>query len=302
MSEKTINPFKIVFTDSGLGGISVMADFYNKLHYDSVYTGRHHFELVFFNALPENGKGYNTMASQEQKVSVFNNALNVLQRRHNPDLIALACNTLSAIYPHTAFAGSNRVPLLEIVSVGRGQIALQHEKYPADPICIMATPTTIASAAYHTVGTNTLLISGERLASEIELDDKSPAIADIVARVFDKIEENLNGKRDITLFLGCTHYGYIQEEMLRISSKYDFNITRIINPNLSFTQQLLQMARLPQAEQEKWADQPPKIDLRVESQAKIDPRELSNISRLIEVNAPRVADALQNYTRLTIEF
>jgi len=57
------------------------------------------------------------MSSVEKKATTFNAALEVISQLYQPNKIAIACNTLSAIYPQTAYAEKIKI-LWKLFPVG----------------------------------------------------------------------------------------------------------------------------------------------------------------------------------------
>ncbi len=92
---------RIVITDSGLGGLSVLAELERRLRENPIFEST---ELIFFNSLYSSSYGYNSMMDLSEKAIVFNNALNSIEENYKPDIILVACNTLSIVYPHTNYA------------------------------------------------------------------------------------------------------------------------------------------------------------------------------------------------------
>ena len=290
------NKLTIVFTDSGLGGLSIMADFLYKIEAKNKNISCDEIELIFFNALPENGQGYNRMQNMHDKTMLFNAALEMIHHYYKPDLIAIACNTLSAIFPSTQFSKSHP-NTLEIISAGRYLIEQHRKRSPRQPIFILATPTTIASGAYEMKDQHVFQVSGENLASLVEFDHTSPEVKTVTKRIFNAIEKCLNGSpvRDITLFLGCTHYGYIEQTLKEIAGDFDFSINTILNPNIKFTNDLMDyLAPLFKEENKKET----KIKLRIESHAFIEPTEIESICQLIKGQSVQITKLLKNYKRL----
>ncbi|MCB0282697.1 MAG: hypothetical protein H6627_04850 [Calditrichae bacterium] len=287
----------IVFTDSGLGGLSVMVMFYKGLLERLSYIKADKIELVFFNALPENGQGYNRMGSMQLKVDTFNRALQEMESLYNPDAIAIACNTLSAVYPLTPFALKSR-ETFEIISSGRYLINQQRRKEPEIPVFAIATPTTVWSGAYEMNDPQVMQVSGANLASQIEMDHNGKDVKETLGVIFNKIK-TLTSQKEIVLFLGCTHYGYIEDILLKESKKYDLQVNRIINPNVEFSMELLN-ATIP-IEKEK-IKKTPEVSIRIESQALIDPSEIKSIRDLIMSESPEIANLLENYTHLSKSF
>ena len=91
----------ILVTDSGLGGLSVAADVAARLPESGVFENA---RIVFFNSLFHNRSGYNSLKSQDEKVRIFNIALKTMKKKYHPDLLLIACNTLSVLYDKTPFS------------------------------------------------------------------------------------------------------------------------------------------------------------------------------------------------------
>jgi len=290
------NKLTFVFTDSGLGGLSIMADFVHQIERKNDYNCCEEIEIIFFNALPENGQGYNRMQNTHDKINVFNSALEMIQHHYNPDVIAIACNTLSSIYPLTLFAQTNS-NTFEIISAGRYQIEQHRKQSHKQPVFVLATPTTLSSGAYEIEDPYVFHVSGENLASLIEFNHTSPEVKTITKHIFKNIEQCLNGSdvKDINLFLGCTHYGYIEQTLKDVARDFDFSINTILNPNTEFTSEL--MDYLAPIFKEKCENET-KIKLRIESQALIEPSEIESISDLIEGQSAEITQLLRNYKRL----
>jgi glutamate racemase len=285
-----------VFTDSGLGGLSIMADFASGLEQKAKNLMCEEIEVIFFNALPESGQGYNRMEKMHDKINTFNNALEWIKGHYKPDAIAIACNTLSAIYPLTPFAETDS-STFEIISSGRSQIRNHRKENPAQPVFVLATPTTLASNAYKMDDLFIFQVSGENLASLIEFDHTSPEIKEVTRRIFRHIENYLGEgpQKEISLFLGCTHYGYIEQTLQQVAKDFKFSIATILNPNTAFTNELVNFLNpLITEEMQKQI----KINLRIESQAKIEPSEIESISQLVKGQSEEITTLLKKYTRL----
>ncbi|MFU8769807.1 MAG: hypothetical protein ACNA7H_08740, partial [Desulfotignum sp.] len=78
----------IVVTDSGLGGLSVFAGIAAGLARTVPGSGIH---LIYVNAWPETGKGYNHYPDMARKAAVFDQALAAMAR-FRPDALVIACN------------------------------------------------------------------------------------------------------------------------------------------------------------------------------------------------------------------
>ena len=287
----------IVFTDSGLGGLSIMALFFNNIKKRTDYVDADELELIFYNALPESGQGYNRMDTMQKKIHVFNQALETMKKNYDPTVIAIACNTLSAVYPMTPFARENK-DTFEIISSGRYLINQQRRHFPDYPVFVLATPTTIWSGAYEMNDSKVYQVSGVNLASQIEMDHTGPDVKETLKTIFSKIK-TLSDDPEIVLFLGCTHYGYIEKIIEQEAQKSNLNLKRIINPNVEFTEELLESV-IP-SDSKKHARKA-KITLRIESQAVIDPQEIKTISFLIQHMSPEIVEVLENYRQIPKSF
>ncbi len=273
-----------------------MADFVKEIEQKATNLLCEEMEIIFFNALPESGQGYNRMEKMQDKIDTFNNALAWIGGHYKPDALAIACNTLSAIYPLTPFAKTDS-STFEIISSGRSQIEARRKENPAQPIFVLATPTTLASNAYKMDDLFVFEVSGENLASLIEFDHTSPEIKEVTRRIFRHIENYLGERpqKEVSLFLGCTHYGYIEQTLRQVAKDFKFSIATILNPNTAFTNELLHFLNplLAEGTQKKI-----KVNLRIESQAKIEPSEIKSISQLVKGQSEEITALLKKYTRL----
>ena len=219
----------IVITDSGVGGLSVCA-------YAERFVRTHGFtepvRLTFANAAPENDYGYNAMPSRDAKIETFDRFLTNVTERYQPDLIYVACNTLSVLMPDTPYVRSARVPVKGIVETG---VKLLVDALGADGVAmIFATQTTIDAGTYQRA-----------------LRDRGIADARIVAqacpRLADTISEDREGTKTrgeierwvhtamgkmsdpaapVVACLACTHYGY-RKSVFEAALGH----AKVINPN-----------------------------------------------------------------------
>ena len=127
----------IVVTDSGLGGMSVAADLAARLPESGIVrTAR----IVFVNAEPDAAWGYNDLRNDADKVRLFDGALASMEARYKPDLILIACNTLSTVWPRTEHERTGGVETVEIVGLGAGLIRSELAKKPDATALIFAAP------------------------------------------------------------------------------------------------------------------------------------------------------------------
>jgi glutamate racemase len=284
----------IVFTDSGLGALSIMGEFVDSVRKLENHMPYESLKIVFFNALKEAGQGYNTFSSMEERINIFNQVLGMLHNHYDPSLIAIACNTLSSIYPLTQFAGNDN-KTFEIITSGRHLIEKHRERKPQLPVIILATQTTLDSGAYDFDDPLCIKVSGERLASLVEFDHTSKDVENTIHSIYNQIEKLLSGPTNISLFLGCTHYGYVKNLLREISKEYSFTIEDILNPNVEFTSQLIEMI-IPREKQSY--NNPTEISFSIESQAQILPSEIESITSLLYQKHNYLIDPLKKYVRL----
>ena len=132
----------VVITDSGLGGISVCAEIDRGLRRNG--TGA---RITYFNALPRNGFGYNDLPDISSRAAAFNPALECMAS-FDPDMILIACNTLSVVYPHTGFSRKTRIAVSGIIEVGVDLFCENLSAEPASSIALFGTRTTIEAGVH----------------------------------------------------------------------------------------------------------------------------------------------------------
>jgi len=200
----------ILITDSGVGGVSVVA-------YSERFVRTRGFtepvRLTFANAAPANDYGYNSMPSHEVKIETFDRFLRNVTQRYAPDRIYVACNTLSVFLPEIR----STVPIQGIIETGVDVLldALDSQSVAM----IFGTQTTIDSGAYPRA-----LIARGVDASRI-VTQACPGLADTIsedregtksrAEIGKWVESAITKVNDrdapIVACLACTHYGYRKE-------------------------------------------------------------------------------------------
>lgn len=137
----------IVVTDSGLGGLSVAADIARRVEAKGSHRS---VNVIFYNALFDAKSGYNSLPSRAEQVRIFNNALEDMGARYQPDLIMVACNTLSVLLPDCEYAQSGEVPVLGIVEAGVELVEAHLARDPEAAAVIFATPATVEDDSHRT--------------------------------------------------------------------------------------------------------------------------------------------------------
>ncbi len=231
----------ILITDSGLGGLSVFAGVAAGLAQDARYD---RINLIYFNAWPQQYKGYNHYPDREARAKVFNNAMAAMGEM-TPDHIYIACNTLSVIYPFTQFAQKTRIPVTGIVDHGVDMVYNSLTQDPEASVVIFATPTTIQENSHKQsliergIDPGRIITQGcLNLAGKIErqpfgdevkemIDENAKAAADQLSRT----------TGNVYAALCCTHFGYCRDQFQQALEKHSKKSVRILNPNDAMTTQ-----------------------------------------------------------------
>jgi glutamate racemase len=191
----------ILITDSGVGGLSVVA-------YAERFVRTRGFtepvRLTFGNAAPANDYGYNSMPTREAKLETFARFLRNVTARYAPDMIYVACNTLSVLRPD----------LPGIVETGVDLVA--RALTPQAVALIFATQTTTDS------GTYSRLLQERGVDASRIVSQACPGLADVISEDRSGVRASAEIRRwvaeamakvprrdaPIVACLACTHYGY----------------------------------------------------------------------------------------------
>jgi glutamate racemase len=228
----------ILITDSGVGGLSVVA-------YAERFVRTHGcsepVQLTFANAAPANDYGYNSMPSRAAKLETFDRFLRRVTERFSPDFIYVACNTLSVLLPDTPYFSAAAIPVKGIVETAVDLLAGELAADARSVAMIFGTQTTIDA------GTYPRLLEERGIASTRIVSQACPGLADTISedREGTKTREEIRGwvrtairkigKRSdapVIAALACTHYGYRKELFATAFAKEGVRAT-VINPNES---------------------------------------------------------------------
>ena len=225
----------ILITDSGVGGLSVCA-------YAERFVRTHGFaepvRLTFANAAPENDYGYNSMPSREAKLYTFDRFLSNVTERYAPDVIYVACNTLSVLLPDTPYFQRAAIPVKGIVETGAELVLHELEAEPRAVALIFGTQTTIDAGAYprwlEARGVDPANIVSQAcpgLADTISEDREGVKTrAEIVRWVRTAIAKMPERDRPVIACLACTHYGYRKDLFAAALAEASVS-AKVINPN-----------------------------------------------------------------------
>lgn len=233
----------VLITDSGVGGLSVCAYAERFIRLRGIVEP---VKLTYVNASPENDFGYNSMGSRQEKLEYFDRFLHIVADRYHPDLIYVACNTLSVLLPDTTFAIEGRLPVGGIVASGIERLVRELERASLSRVTIFGTVTTIDEGTYVSklrergiAPTRIVAQACPSLADTISEDRRGFEVQKKIAGFVDQAIENeeLSGGRHLT-YLACTHYGY-RKEIFSEAFRQRGVETEILNPNEFVAEELL---------------------------------------------------------------
>ncbi len=296
---RTQASLSLVVADSGLGGLSICAEIVRRL-IKSGHYGR--LTVVYFNAWPLPGKGYNFFESDAERIRVFGNALSAMNQ-FKPDLICIACNTLSILLRQAGLDDRTEAPVLDIIDFGVDMIAEKLKRHPQHTALLLGTRTTMASGDHK----KRLLARGVRgsqiaeqdchgLASAIERDPQSHRVRTLIhqfmAQAACKLPPNLT---HLYAALCCTHYGYSQNLIKQSLTQQTGARVEIINPNKA-------MSAYVASKPFRQRFQRVRTQINVVSRVSLSPAQMNSISSLIAAVSPETAEALRNYRCLPTLF
>jgi len=288
--------WRIVLTDSGLGGLTICARLEKRLRRAS---GIPSIRLVYMNAWPDSRHGYNDLPDAASRAAVLNKVLTAMMR-FRPGFILIACNTLSVLYERTEFSRTATIPVAGIIEEG---VDIFHEALARDPgskLLIFGTRTTIESGEHirrllqRGIDPRRVIAAAcHGLAGAIDKDPDSPALPGLVDECVSRglQERNIEG----TLYAGfcCTHYSYVADIFRRSLERNTGATVEVIDPNEHIVRSLtsgMENRRPEDAEADITAEVISKVEL-PEAQRRA-------VARRLELVSGRTARALLDYTRL----
>jgi len=281
----------VMVTDSGLGGLAVAADIAARLQRTPLAP---RVRLTYFNAWPEEGRGYNRLENDAERLRVFDRALAAMAG-FMPHVLLIACNTLSVLYDRTAFARAAAMPVLDIIDLGVRQTHAALEADPQAAALILGTVTTVNSgmhaARLAALGINPARIVSQpcdQLATHIEHGPDSPGALELIERYATEAANRLRPMPPrLVAALCCTHFGYasaVIQDRLRAHAGVP---VEIVNPNEAMAAALFEaQAAGPAA----------RVDMRVLSRIRWDEGRVAAICAAVEPVSPLAAAALRDYT------
>jgi len=282
----------ILFTDSGVGGLSVCAYAEAFLRSNGVAVPT---RLTYVNASAENEFGYNALASRQEKLRHFDRFLHIVTTRYKPDLIYIACNTLSVLLAETSFFTNKQIPIRGIVETGVDRIVADVANSPKRDVMIFGTVTTIEAQTYPAK----LVERG--VSPEHIISQACPTVADTISEdrqglqaareieecVLAALEQPERKVESCLAYLACTHYGY-RKQLFKAAFEKVGAQAEVLNPNEFAAHDLLGncVGDLTQDA----------VDVEFVTRYRPPETALETISFFLRDISPKTIHAFQNYT------
>ncbi len=282
----------LVLMDSGMGGLSICADIVVGLQRRRNFK---RVDITYFNAWPEQNRGYNSFADQIEQLRIFDAALAGAQV-FAPDILFIACNTLSVLYPQTAFSRSAHIPVVGVVDFGVDLMLDHLAARPSSQVIILGTLTTIAAGIHR----DTLIAKGidgrrivsqacDQLATAIENGPDSPKVHAMIDDFVVQAVSRLHfPEYPVSAALCCTHYDYSKAYFKNSLETYIGSNTVVLSPNESMGGYFFKLF-------EKGSFSEISIDLKVVSRIRWSDRKIAAISDILQPVSPVTARALRDY-------
>ena len=284
----------ILVTDSGLGGLSVAADLAARLPQSGVFRRA---RIVFYNALFHD-TGYNGLGSEAEKVRIFDQVLRAMHQKYEPDILLIACNTLSVLYDLTPFSRWAPFPAVGIVETGVDLIARQFAETPDATAIIFGTKTTIGSEAHKKAlvarGIPPGQIIGQachKLAGAIERGTETEETTAYIKQFVTEALAKAGGPASGRTFFGsfnCTHYGYARKQFSEAFAAAGIPDIVLLDPNPHLADFMFRP---------EYLHKHPETSVTVETVSKLEitAEEIASIGPLLRTVSPAAADSLENY-------
>ncbi len=285
----------ILVTDSGLGGLSVVADVFDKLKKKKQYKK---VNLVFADALFDANSGYNKLSLHNEKVAIFSKALTGMEKHFAPSIILIACNTLSVLYNETNFANKTKTEVVGIVEFGVKIIQNELRKTNDSEVIIFATETTINSNN-HKIKLVENGINADRiftkacpqLQSYIERNPNGLETRNLISKYVTEVLEKIDNTENLSISLNCTHFGYSLNFWHEIFEENNVKLNKILDPNNQMSSVLFSESSASFVESE--------IQLKIVSKVKMPDENKKAMMLLFNDKTPELSKAIENYEYMT---
>jgi glutamate racemase len=296
----------IVITDSGLGGLSICALLEQGLR---VAAPSRSIRLTYVNAWPFEDRGYNDLADAGERARVFDAALARIAQME-PDRILIACNTLSILYPLTAFSRQPVVQVHGIVDAGVDFFVDRLAGNTASSIVLLGTKTTIESGVHKARleqrgidSRRIAAVSCHGLAGAIERDVDGPRAAEIIGDCAARAASAAPAGDGLLLGLCCTHYGYVSARLVDAVARRTSRRVLALDPNERLVSSLLADAAFFGGAGRAAAPLPREsplgtVSVELVSKVTLSETARTSIARLVEPISPATAGALLSYAHV----
>ena len=228
---------RIVVCDSGLGGLNIAGHFFDS----RAEVGRVPCELLYFNAYPEAGRGFNALPDERAQETLFRHVLEGMIP-FAPDLCLVACNTLSIVWERLRVYWQPPFPVAGIIDSAVDAMYEALTKEPEAGLLVLGTRSTAASGLYparlaergieadriHSLGC-------PGLATLLESDPEAADIRERIAGYAREAHKEIRPKpAKLLLGLCCTHFGFAAS-IWKQEFEREFGIpAEIVDPNDHF--------------------------------------------------------------------
>jgi glutamate racemase len=282
----------ILITDSGVGGLSVCA-------YAERFVRTHGYRepvrLTFVNAAPENDYGYNAMPSREVKLETFDRFLRNVTERYAPDMIYVACNTLSVLLADTPYFHKAAIPVKGILETAAELMVRALEADTRTSAMIFATVTTIDAGAYPR------LLEERGVEESRIISQACPGLADTISEDRDGMKTRSEIARwvgaaiakmprpnvPVVACLACTHYGYRKDLFADALADAGIRAT-VVNPNERAVGDLFDDSQQTSRE----------VSVEFVTRYAIPPATVEALTRFLSDISPRTVDAMKHFKHL----
>jgi glutamate racemase len=292
MEQQNQENLSVVIVDSGMGGLSICAEI---AHGFAEKNSHSRVNLTYFNAWPEQKRGYNSLPSQADRVRVFDSAMTAIEKL-NPALILIACNTLSILFNETPFAKTVKIPVIGIIDFGVNMTAVQMQTHSESQAIILGTLTTVNSETHK----NALIEKGfvpervigqqcDQLATRIESGPEKEQVSQMIAGFLgEAVGKATMNEAPVYVVFCCTHFGYARKSFERWLKHYFGDRAMILNPNTAMSRYVLEQFEADLVEKTT-------VDVTVLSRINWSDEKVEAIAETLKGVSPLTAEALRNY-------
>ncbi len=215
MSSATTHSGKVAVIDSGVGGLSILAELREILPYNS---------LIYYAdsaSCPYGGRS--TEEIEKLTISVVEKVVKM-----GAEIVVVACNTMTAAAIHTLRERWTEIDFVGMEPAVKPAILTSHSHI----VGVLATRATLRGELYNSTkeyygeGTTVIETAGVGLVEFVEKEQyDSPQCKELLRGYIEEMVEKGADK----IVLGCTHYPFLTRAIKEIIAPYSKTI-EIINP------------------------------------------------------------------------